>query len=181
MKKFLILLIIFFSGTFLYGQESAALGQILAQKIQSNALKGKELAETILQYDKLIEQSKMLKTMSDTYKKVSAKLKDYSAVKNSVLNMYMTIDAYKNIITEMRNFKDANGNKVLSTDDINYFDDYMLAVIESNAKNIKDLKSIMKSDNLKMNDGERMEIAKIIEQRTASNYYRVKSLEDIFN
>jgi len=183
--KFYIKILIIISAFFFYtksnAQESAELGQVIAQKIKSNVLQGKALAEAILQYESMLEQSKTLTAMKDVYSKVSKGVKKYAPVKNSVQYMYYTIEMYSIIIKSMQEKKTRSGKNIYSSEDINRIDQKLIGIIQSNTQNIKDLKSVLKDDNVKMNDGERMEIINIIEKRTRANYEKTVKIYRFLN
>ena len=159
-------------------QENEVLQRIAALKLKNNLKQTKELAESILQYENILEQSKILKEMNDMYKEISVGVKKYTPVSNSFGYMYRSVDLYKDIVVELDR-KKQTGTNPYTKDQLRRLDKTMISLLDSNIENISDLKMIMSKGKVKMNDGERMEIAAKIEKRTYYNYKKMERINSI--
>jgi hypothetical protein len=162
-----------------FSQEAAVLEQIAGSKLRQNALQVKELAESILQYEQIFEQSETLKEMKEMYETVSDGVKKFSPVRNSFYYMSASYTLYKEIVDIMSEKIRKSYSPSMTRDQFKTIDQIMIAIIEDNADNIKDLKKVLSSGEMKMNDAERMELSKLIEKRSAGNYERLLTIRSI--
>lgn len=177
--KVLLIMISMNVGMTVFSQEAAVLEQIAGSKIKQNMLQTKELAESILQYEQIFEQSETLKEMKEMYETVSDGVKKYSPVRNSFYYMYASYSLYKETVNIMSEKIRKSYAPTITRDQFKDIDQTMILIIENNAENIKDLKKVLSSGDMKMNDAERMELSKQIERRSAGNYEMMLTIRNM--